>query len=78
MKDCFILPFKNITYITAGRTMAIVAGEGERWGELYNINIPEKTLEHYYIRDYGYWTNGKVKICKGMFLCEVERVNFYV
>ena len=77
MKDCFILPFKNITYMTAERTFAIVAGEGERHGALYNINISEKTLEHYYIRDYGYYIDGKVKICKGMFLCEVERANFY-
>ena len=76
MKDYFILPFKNITYITAGRTMAIVAGEKSE--DLWTINIPEKILEGYYVRDYGYWIDGKVKICKGMFLCEVEGVNFYV
>ena len=76
MKDCFILPFKNITYMTAGRTFAIVAGEEGR-GDLYNINISEKTLENYYIKKFGGYIDGKVEICKGMFLCEVEEPVFY-
>ena len=76
MKDCFYLSFKNITYLTADGSRALV--EEEKSKNLYLIDVVQETLENWYAKDYGYYVKMRAKRCKNCFVCEAEIPPFYV
>ena len=78
MKDCFILPLRNVAYSTTDYSHVYL--RNNKFGEIrYQINTATEELQDYAdLKEYGYYVKGSAKRSSEFFVCEVERVNFYV